>query len=206
MAPNMALKRAIKANRRKALVAEKRKLELVTGSPAARMLGAAQAPIRHCLMTEEIFNCGMGTVVLARGATPYELTVGGFLIDAWQLGVKDTYFKCISGETFEDLIGRVGAPMASVDPRFARKLLRDAVAWAASNGIAPHRDFAVVEKLFGDVDANACDATFEFGRDGKPAYIVGPNELPAKIRLRVGALREVIATELGKTLALENQE
>jgi hypothetical protein len=51
-----------------------------------------------------------------------------------------------------------------VDPSYARKLLRDAAAWAAAtHGIAPHRDFAVAERLFGGVSADACDVPFRFG-------------------------------------------
>jgi len=34
-----------------------------------------------------------------------------------------------------------------------------------------HRDFAVVERLFGDVKAEACDTTFQFGYEGKPLYV-----------------------------------
>jgi hypothetical protein len=37
--------------------------------------------------------------------------------------------------------------MARVEPSMARKLLRDVVAWSRSIGFAPHRDFAVVERL-----------------------------------------------------------
>jgi hypothetical protein len=38
-------------------------------------------------------------------------------------------------------------------------------------GFAPARDFAVVERLFGDVQAEACDAAFQFGYEGKPLYV-----------------------------------
>jgi hypothetical protein len=61
MATNMALKRAAKANRRKAVVAEKRKLELCNDTLTARVLRAAHAPIRHCLVPETLFDAGIGT-------------------------------------------------------------------------------------------------------------------------------------------------
>jgi len=67
--------------------------------------------------------------------------------------------------------------MASVDPSYARKLLRDVAAWAASIGFAPHRDFAAIERLFGDVSADASHAAFQFGREGKPLYVQSPTQL-----------------------------
>ena len=61
--------------------------------------------------------------------------------------------------------------------------MRDLVAWSASLGVRPHRDFAVVERMFGDLDADACDVAFQFGREGKPLYIPGPNDAAAIRRL-----------------------
>jgi hypothetical protein len=189
MASKLALTRAAKANRRKAVVAQKRKLELVKDTLAARVLRAAQAPIRHCLISES-FDSGMGTVILTRGVTPFELTVGGFLVDTWSLGVKDAYFRSVDAESFEDMVEDMkdAAPVKSVDPGYARKLVRDAAAWAASIGVAPHRDFAAVERLFGDVNADASDATFQFGRGGRPAHISGPDNSLAQIRTAIEAV------------------
>ena len=64
--------------------------------------------------------------------------------------------------------------MVSVDPSYARKLLRDLAVWSRSIGFDPHRDFTTVERIFGDVNAEASDAVFRFGCDGKPLYIPGP--------------------------------
>ena len=105
MATNMALKRAAKANRRKAVVAEKRKLELLNDSLTARVLRAAHAPIQHCL---------------------------------------------------------------------------------------------VPETLFGDVRADASDATFQFGREEKVLYLPGPRESPTQVRLRF--------QRLGRALGIEKLE
>ena len=68
--------------------------------------------------------------------------------------------------------------------------MRDLAAWSQSIGFTPHRDFAVVERLFGDVDLNASDAVFEFGRDGKPLYIPGPRESVVQVRRRIEHLRK----------------
>jgi hypothetical protein len=208
MARNMASKRAAKANRRKAVVAEKRKAEIAGGSLPAQVARAAQVPIQRCLLAGNLHGSGMATLILARGATSHHLTVGGFLIDAWFRGVKDTFFHTASAESFEDLMAKMETTgtVEDVDPAYARKLLRDVTAWAASYGVAPHRDFAVLEKLFGDVDADASDATFAFGHEGKPVYISGPNDTLAQALFGMGAVKKAIITASGKSLALEHQE
>jgi hypothetical protein len=193
MATNMALKRARKAAQRKQVVAQKRKAgELEAGLPAH--VRVAQAPIQHCFLTEGVFDGGMGTLVLARGVTPHRLALSSFLLDVFCLGIKDVMFELVEGEVFEMYMVAMDAasPMVSVDPSYARKLLRDLAAWSQSIGFAPHREFAAVERVFGDISADASDAVFQFGLDGKPCYIPGPSESGALIRRRLEQLRKSV--------------
>ena len=197
MTTNMAVKRAKKAQRRKQVVAQKRRAEAVEASLPARVLRAAQAPIRHCFLTETVFDIGMGTLVLTRGGTQDHLTLSSFLIDTFCLGIKDVMFESVESEVFEMYMEATdaGAPMVSVDPSYARKLLCDLAAWSQSIGFAPHRDFAVVERLFGDVSVDTSDAVFRFGRDGKPFYIPGPNDTAHLIRRRIEQLQKYLGDD-----------
>jgi hypothetical protein len=194
---NMALKRARKAQRRKQVVAEKRRAEALEASLPARVLRAAHAPIRHCFLTESVFDIGMGTLVLARGATPYHLAFSSFLIDVFCLGIKDVMFETAELEVFEMYMDATdaGSPMVSVDPSYARKLLRDLAAWSQSIGFAPHQDFAAVERIFADVSADTNDAPFRFGRDGKPVYIPGPTEAAPLIQRRIAQLQKYLGDD-----------
>jgi hypothetical protein len=191
MASNIAARRAAKANRRKAVVAEKRKAEMLEGSLAARVRRAANVPIQECLLPEGLFEDGIGALILARGTSPDYLNVGVFLVDVSCLGVKDVFFKSLGPEEYELLLAGTSATqsLTQVDPSHARKLLRDVTAWSGSFGFSPHRDYAAVEALFGDVSADACDAAFVFGRDGKPVYQPGPFETPAQVRRQLEQLR-----------------
>jgi hypothetical protein len=197
MATNIALKRARKAQRRKQVVAQKRRAEVLEASLPARVLRAAHAPIQHCFLTESVFDIGMGTLVLARGATPHHIALSSFLIDVFCLGIKDVIFQSVESEVFEMYMEATdaGSPMVSVDPSYARKLLRDLAAWSQSIGFAPHRDFAVVERIFGDMSADASDAVFRFGRDGKPVYIPGPNDTAPLIQRRIEQLRKYLGDD-----------
>jgi hypothetical protein len=178
-------------------VAQKRRAEVLEASLPVRVLRAADAPIQHCFLTESLFDIGMGTLVLARGATPHHIAVSSFLIDVFCLGIKDVMFESFEREDFEMYMEATdaGSPMVSVDPTFARKLLRDLAAWSQSIGFAPHRDFAAVERVFGDVSADSSDAGFRFGHDGKPFYIPGPNDTAPLIRRRIEQLRKYLGDD-----------
>jgi hypothetical protein len=110
------------------------------------------------------------------------------------LGIKDVTFAAIEGEAFERIIDAMDvlSPLIPVEPSYARKLLRDLAAWSQSIGFAPHRDFAAVQPLFGDVNADASDAVFSFGRDGKPFYIPGPGDSPPVVQRRIAQLRNAL--------------
>jgi hypothetical protein len=197
MPTNMAVKRAKKAQRRKQVVAEKRRAEALDASLPARVLRAAQAPIQCCFLTESLFDGGMGTLIVARGVTPYHVTLSSFLVDVFCLGIKDVMLKSVDREFLEiyvDAMG-VGAPLVSVDPSYARKLLRDLAAWSQSIGFAPHEDFAAVERIFGDVSADASDEVFRFGRDGKPVYIPGPEDNVHLIHRRIEHLQKYLGDD-----------
>jgi hypothetical protein len=190
---NMALKRARKAQKRKQVVAQKRRAEALEAGLPARVLRAANAPIQHCFLSESLFELGMGTLILARGATRIHVEFSSFLLDTFCLGIKDVMFESVDGEVFEDYMEATEAesPMVDVDPACARKLLRDLAAWSQSIGFAPHRDFAAVERMFGDVSADASEAVFRFGHDGKPVYIPGPTDTAPLIQRRIAQLRKV---------------
>jgi hypothetical protein len=197
MATNMALKRGRKAQRRKQVVAQKRRTEILEASLPARVLRAADAPIQHCFLTESVFDIGMGTLVLARGATRHHVALSSFLIDTFCLGIKDVMFESVESEVFEIYMDAMdaGSPVVSVDPSYARKLLRDLAAWSQSIGFAPHQDFAAVERMFGDVSADASDAVFQFGRDGKPVYIPGPSDTAPLIQRRIEQLQKYLGDD-----------
>ncbi|MGJ4953321.1 hypothetical protein [Bradyrhizobium sp. HKCCYLS20291] len=135
----------------------------------------------------------MGTLVLTRGHTsPYNMAV--FLLDSFALGVKDVMFRTMEGAQIEQYMAMAdaGGTMVPLAPSEARKLLRELAAWSKTHGFAPHRDFATVEKFFGDVNADDSDSVFQFGRDGKPVLISGEFDPDEELLL----LDEALDTQL----------
>jgi hypothetical protein len=187
MAANIAARRAAKAQRRKAVVAEKRKVDAILGSRAGQISLAAKTPIRDCLLQTDLFSVGLGTLLLVRGASASYVAVGSFLIDSFALGVKDVMFRMMERSELDAMLAQIEAVSRHYpfDPASARKLLHDVTAWAAAAGFRPHPEYVAVEKLFGDVDANASQATFEFGHQGKALYMPGPSESASDVRDRL---------------------
>ena len=190
MKAKVVQRRAAKAVRRKRRAAIK---ERHAGNPASagRARRWATAPIHACLVQAGLFERGLGMVVLARQSGTGEVAVAAFLVDVFCRGVKDVFVERIDLEEFGDFVGAMGiaAPMEAVQPCYARKLLEEAARYADALGFRPHRDFTTAEALFGEISADACDTVFGFGHDGKPCYIPGPNESPAKIRNTLQRLR-----------------
>src|SRR3954449_4774257 len=131
MAINMAVKRGRKAQRRKQMVAEKRRLEKIEASLPAQVLRAAGMPIQHCLLTASLFETGIGTLIVARGVTRHHVRLASFLLDVFCLGIKDVMFRSLEEDELEMYLEVTdsGSPTQAVDPAWARTLLRDLAAW-----------------------------------------------------------------------------
>jgi Domain of unknown function (DUF1841) len=192
MASGNLQRRHQKAVHRKKLLAQRRRLEAAdpNGTLAKDVRRAAAAPLHSCFAQDGLFEAGLGMVILTRKTGGDRFATASFLVDVYCLGVKNVLFRETDETEMKFFLETVeaGAPLAHVDPPYARKLLRDAVAYAQSLGLAPHADYAAVEPLFADVAPDACDAQFQFGCEGKPRYIPGPFESPTQVRRRLDLL------------------
>jgi len=133
-------------------------------------------------------------LIAARGAISDQLAVGIFHLESFCIGIENVTFKHMEGSEFAAKIDSLALYMdvEPVEPSYARKLVRDLAAWAAEIGFAPARNYAAVEGLFGDVRADACETTFQFGREGKPFYIHGLTDSPAEARRALERVRYYI--------------
>lgn len=199
MASKNLQRRHAKAVHRKKVLQERRRVEttVVNRSLAHDVRRATAAPVHACLVQESIFAAGVGMVFLIRKTGARRFAMGGFLVDAYCLGVKDVLFRELDETEMEAALDGVEAmgPLAAADLPYARKLLRDAVAYAQSLGLPPHPDYAAAEPLFGEANADACDVQFQFGCEGRPLYVPGPGDSPTQIRRRLDRLRRKLGDD-----------
>ena len=126
-----------------------------------------------------LFDTGMGYVVVSRFKSDGEVESGVFLLDVFCLGVKNAFFTQLSQSEYESrLLQEAFAKYGSqpLTPACARKLVQDAVAYAQNLGFAPHPDYKKGCRVFGGISAAECNGSFTFGKNGRPCFIQGPND------------------------------
>ena len=136
-----------------------------------------------CLVSENMFKTGMGYVVITRRKSSLSLRCVAFLVDIYCLGVKDCFLRKCNEEEYQVMKEDINAHAAlkAVTPSYAKKLIEGAVAYAKDLGIEPHADFERNFNSLNDIDSSECKDSILFGNDGKPMFIPGPNDSPAKV-------------------------
>ena len=126
---------------------------------------------------------GMALVLVARAGRHDRVSVCGYLVDTFCLGVKDalgpesirqrdrlhfarTYFMVFPGPALP----------APID--LAQHLVHGAAAFAAGLGFDAHPDFAAVRGHLGEL-SEPCAITF--GQHGRPLYVPGPRDDPIAV-------------------------
>lgn len=177
-------KRQKKAERRKA---KQRKRQLVrrTGDDlVSRLRRVGTAPLLHCHVFEDLFEAGIGMVVLSRKLADGHVAFAVYLLDVYCLGVKDILCDIRPRADYDEWIEKMfdEQPMVKRPPESLRKLVEGAVAYAEDLGFPPPRDYAKARLIFGDIDASASSDVFTFGRHGKPFFVRGPHDSDEKCR------------------------
>jgi len=128
---------------------------------------------------------GLAGVVVARRHRPRRVSVCGYLVDVYCLGVKDALGPDVMNDrdlpaflrTFFSAFGDATAPIeAPLD--LARHLVWGAVDYARELGFSPHSDFQPTRGHLGEWQETS-DITF--GRDGVPFYVQGPYDTPGTV-------------------------
>src|SRR5262249_8784733 len=162
-----------------------------SGGLPAQLSQAARYPILHCWMTDSNEKIGKGYVVISRALPDGNVAFASFLIDRWCLGVKDLLVAVVHHASYEERIyrqGRAQQPSRDVPPEDACKYVLGAVEYARELGLPPHEDYPRAMLLFTGVDPSRSTATFEYGHDGKPHFMAGPNDGPARCRQIIAIL------------------
>ena len=184
---------AKKAARQKAQRAKKRQSGASASGTygSAEIMRAAAYPLHECLIPENLFEVGIGHVLVTR-RLGNRIVVVSFLVDVYCLGVKDALFATVPAEAYDLIVERSGCgfPMVPIDPACARKLVEGAVAYAQNLGLRAHEDYEASKLIFGDIDVTACTTAFEFGKDGKPLFVSGPHDTSARCNLILAALEK----------------
>jgi len=96
---------------------------------------------RDAFMSENLFEQGIGHVVVSRFKPSGLVEVGVFLLDVYCLGVKNAFYTQVIAYEYENVLLAQVFPEGdkkTIEPCCGRKLVEDACKYAQSLGIAPH--------------------------------------------------------------------
>jgi hypothetical protein len=122
---------------------------------------------------------GLCQVIVAR-QDHNRLLVGSYLVDHWCLGVKDLITPRKMGTRefqlfVESCEGRFEEPFVEITLEQAQAIVYGAVDYARSLGFEPHRDFNTKTQIHLGLRPETL-ISIEFGKDGQPFFICGPND------------------------------
>jgi hypothetical protein len=141
---------------------------------------ARNYPIEGCWVREDWHVDGLAVVVIARRQPDGNLVFGVYLVDCLCLGLKNTYFNAnVSvGEFYRESLPQIFHDMSWVDisPALAHEIIYGGIAYAEQLGFRPQRDFRRSQYILDLPDEHPPTGTVEFGRDGKPLYVSGPDD------------------------------
>ncbi|HMK50741.1 MAG TPA: hypothetical protein VK435_11860 [Thermodesulfovibrionales bacterium] len=174
-------KLARKTAKRKAKQASARAVHSAT-DPARDAETALSSPLHECLVPGDLFNSGIGNILVSRRMPDGRVALSVFLLDVFCLGVKDVFSLVMTASEYLQKMEEIrrGAAFTSVEPAFARKLIEGAEEYARDLGFSPQPKYHSAMKMFGEVDTADCLTQFEFGKDGKPLFISGPDDTQAR--------------------------
>ncbi len=187
-----------KKRKKKRERAKKHARRMGSGAGRADLGGATKkavgsGPLREAFFGSQLFELGMGSVVISRDLLGGGIGMGVFLLDVFCLGVKNAFLTRFSSEyEYRDALDQI-ASSESLEPTAApraRKLIEGAVEYARSLGFSPHRDYRRAALILGDIDPGECREEFVFGQAGKPCYVSGPHDSKAMVGRVLATLRD----------------
>ncbi len=151
---------------------------------------AAGAPILHSRIATTLEKEGLAHVLISRLLPKDRVAVAVFLVDRYCLGVKNCFGSLLVRAEYDRLCKQLDEKFEMEDhsPADVRKLVEGSIAYARRLGFEPHPDYHRVKPIFGDIDPQASSREFEFGNEGKPLFISGPNDGPDRCRWIVSML------------------
>lgn len=126
---------------------------------------------------------GLASVLVVRDERRGRVSVCGYLVDAYCLGVKDTVGPRVMDphalpEFVRTYYSSYEARPLAAPLELAQHLVFGAVEYARGLGFEPHPDFAAAAAHLGPWTG---PSAITFGRNGKPLFIEGPRDNAAQV-------------------------
>ena len=160
-------------------------------SSRKKVLSARNFPFYECLINPSWQEEGLATILVTRRQPDDNLIFGVYLVDIFCLGLKNTFCNAdFSLSNYQhELVNKAFEKEAPVQcpPPLAHHLIYGGIDYAKQLGFKPNKDFKMSQYVLEDRgDIESCKV-IEFGKEGKPFYISGPDDNADQILMQLEA-------------------
>jgi hypothetical protein len=143
--------------------------------PVSLVKKSVQYPVYECHINECWQDEGLATIFIVRQLPNLKYILGTYLVDTLCLGLKNTFCNAnLPYSSIQTVLNQSNMEMVSIEYEDARSIILGGVEYAKGLGFDPNRDWVDSRHV---VEAERpFIKKFEFGRDGKPFFIQGPDD------------------------------
>jgi len=154
---------------------------------------AKSYPVHECLIDKKWQEMGMAQILLSRRQPNGKLMFGVYLVDIYCLGLKNTFcnvnfslqeYQKLKLETFKRVV------LMPCSPGKVCKIIFGAIEYAKRLGFSPQKDFDLSQYVLKGLPIDDYDLKTEFGYNGKPFYVAGPDDdfeaIVKALRIKLG--------------------
>lgn len=145
-------------------------------------------PIVECIINEDWESAGICNIVVARKHKNGNITAGLYLVDMFCLGLKDTFYEFNLLPADYELLKRKMPDWEACEYSLAHNIIYGGIAFAEEYGFKPHKDFEIARFILEEDTDDVEFIELDFGIDGIPNYVPGPNDSPHKIQAVISTL------------------
>jgi hypothetical protein len=156
---------------------------------------ARSLPIAECWVSEKWESKGMAYVYVARKHKSGNLTVGGYLVDLYCFGLKDTmYFFNINPKEFKEILDGINEAfqMEKVEYVLAHNIIYAGIEYADDLGFKPAKEFRLTHYILEEDNEEIEMLDIECGYNGKPLIDVTMEEDPVKAAKLISMLEKKV--------------
>lgn len=179
------LQKVLKKRRKEQAKKKQRNRAAATSGPVAALARAHAYPIHECLINPDWQETRMAHIAVARKQSDTQVMYGVYLIDLGCLGVKNAFCNAdVPMSKYQELRDHFQEKYGSVraiPPSLAHQIVYEGLDYANNIGFKPHEDFALARRVLEPREAFSFDHDVEFGLDGQPYYVSGPNDNVGRI-------------------------
>jgi tetratricopeptide (TPR) repeat protein len=135
---------------------------------------AAEFPVGSCYISRTWQERGLAHVVVLRQVPDGTFVLGAYLVDVFCLGVKNAFSARLKNNEVRPFLEECPEALREIPYEDARSVILGGIGFARQFGFEPDDSWnasqAIVEpeRLF--------NRRFDFGKDGQPLYVQGPND------------------------------